>query len=105
MVTFLICSTAAFAKFVGYVVHLPDSDEFLAGAIVPQDGVTVYGAGVAAGRSETSSFGVGTKRSRACTVSIVLTDAKVSRVSYSGQTGSVLTKGEQCAYAVENRVK
>ncbi|MET2529920.1 hypothetical protein [Ralstonia pseudosolanacearum] len=33
---------AASAKFVGYVVHLPDSDEFLAGATEPQRGVKVY---------------------------------------------------------------
>ena len=33
---------AASAKFVGYVVHLPDSDEFLADAMVSQRGVTVY---------------------------------------------------------------
>ena len=68
-------------------------------------GNTVYGAGVAAGSSETSSLGVGTRRSRACTVNVVLTDAKVSRVSYSGPTGGVLTKGEQCAYVVESCVK
>lgn len=48
---------------------------------------------------------MGTRRSRACTVNVVLTDAKVSRVSYSGPTGGVLTKGEQCAYAVESCMK
>ncbi|WP_155283342.1 hypothetical protein [Ralstonia solanacearum] len=68
-------------------------------------GDTVYGAGAAAGNSEANSFGMGTRRSRACTVNVVLTDAKVSRVSYSGPTGGVLTKGEQCAYAVESCMK
>lgn len=29
-------------RFVGYVVHLPDSDEFLAGASEPQPGVVLY---------------------------------------------------------------
>ncbi|MNN58240.1 hypothetical protein D3C81_1732790 [compost metagenome] len=29
-------------KFVGYVVHLPDSDEFLAGASEPQPGAFLY---------------------------------------------------------------
>ncbi|SOY77489.1 hypothetical protein CBM2589_U10006 [Cupriavidus taiwanensis] len=29
-------------KFVGYIVHLPDSDEFLAGASEPEPGAFLY---------------------------------------------------------------
>lgn len=68
-------------------------------------GNTVYGAAAVAGASETSGWGWSTRRNRGCTVSVVLTDAKVSRITYNGPTGGPLTKGEQCAYAVENCVK
>ena len=65
-------------------------------------GNTTYAAGTAAGNSQTSSFGIASTRHRSCTVSVVLTNGSVSRVNYSGPTGGVLTKGEQCAYAVQN---
>jgi hypothetical protein len=66
-------------------------------------GNTVYAAGTAAGNSQTSSVGfASTRRHRSCTVSVVMTNGSVSRVNYSGPTGGVLTKGEQCAYAVQN---
>lgn len=65
-------------------------------------GNSVYATGAAAGSSQTSSFGFGSTRRRSCTVSIVMTNGSVSRVNYSGPTGGVLTKGEQCAYAVQN---
>ncbi|MFM0244913.1 hypothetical protein [Paraburkholderia sediminicola] len=63
---------------------------------------TTYTAGAAAGSSQTNSFGLASTRRRSCTVSIVMTNGSVSRVNYSGPTGGVLTKGEQCAYAVQN---
>lgn len=65
-------------------------------------GNTVYAAGTAAGNSQTSSFGFASTRHRSCTVLVVMTNGSVSRVNYSGPTGGVLTKGEQCAYAVQN---
>jgi hypothetical protein len=65
-------------------------------------GNTSYAAGVAAANSQTNSFGYSSTRHRSCTVSVVMTDGSVSRVNYSGPTGGVLTKGEQCAYAVQN---
>ncbi|MGE8450320.1 MAG: hypothetical protein ACN6OP_06750 [Pseudomonadales bacterium] len=68
-------------------------------------GNTTYGAAAVAGNSDTSSFGFATRRSRSCTVNVVMTDGKVSRMNYSGPTGGVLTRGEQCAYAVENCLK
>ncbi|RQT18557.1 hypothetical protein DF051_07970 [Burkholderia contaminans] len=65
-------------------------------------GNSVYATGAAAGSSQTSSFGFGSTRHRSCTVSIVMTNGSVSRVNYSGPTGGVLTRDEQCAYAVQN---
>jgi hypothetical protein len=65
-------------------------------------GNTKYATGSAIGSSQTNSFGVGSSRARFCTVSVVMTNGQVSRVNYSGPTGGLITKGEQCAYAVEN---
>lgn len=65
-------------------------------------GNSTYATGAAAGSNQTSSFGFGSTRRRSCTVSIVMMNGTVSRVNYSGPTGGVLTKGEQCAYAVQN---
>ena len=48
----------------------------------------------------TSGFGVATHRY--CTVNVVMSDGRVTRVNYSGPTGGVLTEGEQCAFAVQN---
>lgn len=68
-------------------------------------GNTVYATGAAAGTSQTGSFVDSMTRKRSCTVSVVMTNDVVSRVNYTGPTGGVLTKGEQCAYAVANCVK
>ncbi|MGH7103959.1 MAG: PDZ domain-containing protein [Acetobacteraceae bacterium] len=43
-----------------------------------------------------------TTTSRFCTVDIVMRGERVSRINYSGPTGGLLTKGEQCAFAVDN---
>ena len=58
----------------------------------------------ASGSATTSGSGLGVATQRSCTVQVVMTDGRVSRVNYAGPTGGVLTKGEQCAYAVENCV-
>jgi hypothetical protein len=68
-------------------------------------GNSVYTAGAAAGSSQTNSVGYSSTRKRSCTVSVVMTNGAVSRVNYSGPTGGWATKGEQCAYAVENCVR
>lgn len=39
---------------------------------------------------------------RYCEVSFILTNGRVSRINYAGRTGGLLTKGEQCAFVVEN---
>jgi hypothetical protein len=51
--------------------------------------------------------GVNVSRGRRlyCEATFVIQDGKVAKVSYSGQTGGLLTKGEQCAFIVENCVK
>lgn len=42
---------------------------------------------------------------RQCAVNVVFNDGHVSRLNYIGRTGGLFTRGEQCAYAVENCVK
>jgi hypothetical protein len=54
----------------------------------------------AAGSSSGTSFGTSFRLH--CTVSVVMTNGRVSRVNYSGPTGGLITQGEQCAYAVHN---
>ena len=39
---------------------------------------------------------------RYCEVTFVLQNDAVVRINYSGRTGGLLTKGEQCAFVVEN---
>lgn len=63
------------------------------------------GANYSSGSATTTGSGFGVATQRNCTVHVVITDGRVSRVNYSGPTGGVLTKGEQCAYAVENCVR
>jgi hypothetical protein len=64
------------------------------------DGTTVssgfgqyYGASMAGATAVT--------RSRFCTVNVTMTAGRVSEINYIGRTGGLLTKGEQCAFAVE----
>jgi hypothetical protein len=38
---------------------------------------------------------------RFCTVNVVMLDGVVSRLSYLGPTGGLLSAGEQCAFAVQ----
>lgn len=49
-----------------------------------------------------TAFGFSTTESRFCKVNVVMNLARVTRINYTGPTGGLLTKGEQCAYAVEN---
>jgi len=39
---------------------------------------------------------------RDCTVTFALRDGKVEKVSYSGDTGGLLVKGQHCAYIIED---
>lgn len=63
-------------------------------------GNTTYGTANA--NTDSSFFAIGQKRF--CTVNVVMNADHVSAVNYSGPTGGILTKGEQCAFAVENCV-
>jgi hypothetical protein len=54
------------------------------------------------GSYSATAFGSSVSTSRFCKVDIVMTAGRVSRVNYSGPTGGLLSRGEQCAYAVEN---
>lgn len=68
-------------------------------------GPTTYFGANTIGASNTNAFGFATSRSRSCTINIVMSGGSVSRVNYSGPTGGLLTRGEQCGYAVENCVR
>ena len=54
------------------------------------------------GRGWASGFGSSITTSRYCKVDVVMNADHVSRVNYSGPTGGLLTRGEQCAFAVDN---
>ncbi len=67
---------------------------------------SLYGnGGFATGTASTLHSGFGVSTHRYCTVNVVMSDGRVSRVNYSGPTGGLLTAGEQCAFAVQNCVQ
>ncbi|HEY6895853.1 MAG TPA: hypothetical protein VI279_01220 [Rhodocyclaceae bacterium] len=68
-------------------------------------GPATVAAGSATANSQTDAHAHSMSKKRSCTVNVVMTDGRVSRVNYQGPTGGLLTKGEQCAYAIENCVK
>ncbi len=50
------------------------------------------------------AFALGIARQRYCTVNVVFSNGTVQQVNYSGNTGGLMTRGEECAYAVRNCV-
>ncbi len=48
-----------------------------------------------------SGFSSGTAVHRYCKVNVVFNSGSVSAVNYTGNTGGFITRGEQCAYAVQ----
>lgn len=54
------------------------------------------------GEFTSRSFGSQITTARSCTVNVTMNDGSVSRVNFVGATGGILTRGEQCAFAVEN---
>ncbi|MGX4804865.1 hypothetical protein [Bradyrhizobium guangdongense] len=52
-----------------------------------------------------SNGAVALNPARFCRVNVVMSGGQVSAVNYLGQTGGLLTSGEQCAYAVDACVK
>ena len=65
----------------------------------------VGGQGWASGRADTYGSGIAVGTRRHCTVNIVMVGDRVSSVNYLGPSGGLLTKGEQCAFAVESCVR
>lgn len=63
--------------------------------------------GVAVGTltSPSSAVAAGKSARRYCEATFVLKDGIVQRVNYQGRTGGLLTKGEQCAFIIENCLK
>lgn len=59
----------------------------------------------ATGEATTTSLATVNSSRRYCTVNVVMTDGRVSRLSYAGPTGGILTGGEQCAFAIQNCVQ
>ena len=56
----------------------------------------------ATGQATTTSLSTVNSNRRFCTVNVVMTDGRVSKLNYAGPTGGILTGGEQCAFAVQN---
>ncbi len=63
------------------------------------------GSAVATGTSPNTAIAVGKSAHRYCEATFVLKNGAVQKVNYQGRTGGLLTKGEQCAFIVENCVK
>ena len=78
-----------------------DNLEFLTYS-VDEDGV---GAAVATSTSPSTAIATGKRTYLYCDVTFVLKDGVVQKVNYQGRTGGLLTKGEQCAFIVENCLK
>jgi hypothetical protein len=66
------------------------------------DGFTLGNQTHVSGNAFTTGSGFGVAKRRYCTMNIVMSAGRVSRVNYSGPTGGLLTAGEQCAFAVQN---
>ena len=63
------------------------------------------GAAVATSTSPSTAIATGKTSHRYCEVTFVLKDGVVKKVNYQGRTGGLLTKGEQCAFIIENCLK
>jgi hypothetical protein len=60
------------------------------------------GGAIASSTSLNTVTAVGKSTHRYCEATFVLKDGLVQKVNYQGRTGGLLTKGEQCAFIVEN---
>lgn len=67
-------------------------------------GDTVGGA-VATQTSPSTAVAAGKRAQRYCEATFVLKDGVVEKLNYQGRTGGLITKGEQCAFIVENCLK
>jgi hypothetical protein len=61
------------------------------------------GTGVTVGGVNSSVHGgVTSMKKRYCEVTFILKDGRVEKVNYTGRRGGLSTKGEQCAFVLEN---
>ncbi len=60
------------------------------------------GTGYATQTSPSSAIVASKKHHRYCEATFILKEGKVDKLNYSGRTGGLATKGEQCAFIVEN---
>ena len=58
--------------------------------------------GYAAGSTSGGAF---TSNRRYCEATFIVKNGKVSKVNYSGRTGGWASKGEQCAFIVQNCIR
>jgi hypothetical protein len=63
------------------------------------------GTAVVTSTSPSTAVASGKSAHRYCEATFVLKDGVIQRVNYQGRTGGLLTKGEQCAFIVENCVR
>lgn len=63
------------------------------------------GSAVASSTSSNTATVVGKSAHRYCEATFVLKNGLVQKVNYQGRTGGLHTKGEQCAFIVENCVR
>jgi hypothetical protein len=79
----------------GRSTSITQGSSITTGAITREPGGADY-------RANTMGSSLAITRGRSCTINVVMTDGRVSRVNYAGATGGLLTSGEQCAFAVQN---
>jgi len=60
------------------------------------------GAAVATTTSPSTAVVSGKSSHRYCEATFILRDGIIQKVNYQGRTGGLLTKGEQCAFIIEN---
>jgi hypothetical protein len=63
------------------------------------------GSVVATSTSPNTAVAIGKSKHRYCEATFVLKNGIIQKVSYHGRTGGLISKGEQCAFIVENSVK
>lgn len=63
------------------------------------------GVAVAHSTSPSTAIATGKRTRRYCEATLILKDGIVQKLNYQGRTGGLLTKGEQCAFIIENCLK
>jgi len=63
------------------------------------------GVTVATSTSPSTAIATSKRTHRYCEATFILKDSIVQKLNYQGRTGGLLTKGEQCAFIIENCLK